>query len=176
MGRALEGPLSRGLFLAAAVLAVATQAVMTATFVHLSPDQAWPAATTSGWFLARGWVAQNLGTVLFAGGAASLLPPAALTVLAVVLVVRAARPVRPALPIALLAGAAPLLGLLLRPPALSYEGRVWRAAVLGAFSGRDPERVELRAAALEASTPGERRRAMGAWRVYGPLPPPEPPP
>jgi hypothetical protein len=176
VGRALEGPLSRGLFLAAAVFAVASHAVMTATFVHLSPDQAWPEATTSGWFLARGWVAQNLATVLSAGGPASLLPPAALTLLAVVLVARAARPVRPALPIAVLAGAAPLLALLLRPPALSYAGRVWRAAALGAFSGRDPERVELRAAALEASSPEERRRAMGAWRVYGPPPPSGPPP
>lgn len=171
-GRALETALSRGLFVAATVCAVGAHALLTSTFAHLSPDQAWPAATTSAWFLARGWVAQSLGTVFGLGGAAALVVPWAVALLAFALVVRAARPVQPAIPVAVLAGAAPLLVLLLRPPALSYEGRLWRAAVLGAFSGRDPARQELRATALEASTPQQQRRAMGMWRAYGPPPPP----
>ena len=175
-GRALESALSRGLFVAATVCAAGAHALMTSTFAHLSPDQAWPAVTTSAWFLARGWVAQSLGTVLGLGAAASLVLPWGAALFAFALVVRAARPVRPVVPVAVLAGAAPLLALLLRPPTLSYEGRLWRAAALGAFSGRDPERQELRATALEASTPEEQRRAMGMWRAYGPPPPPAPGP
>jgi hypothetical protein len=120
-------------------------------------------------------VAQSLGTVFGMGAAASLLLPWAAALAAFALVARAASPVRPALPVAILAGAAPLLLLLLRPPALSYEGRLWRAAALGAFSGRDPAREELRAAALDAATPAEQRRAMGMWRAYGPAPPPPAP-
>ncbi len=176
IGRALESALSRGLFLAATVCAVAAHALMSSTFPHLSPDQAWPAVSTSAWFLARGWVAQNLGTVLGVGGSASLVLPWTAALGALVLVGRAARPVRPAVAVALLAGAAPLVALLLRPPALSYEGRLWRASVFGAFSGRDPRRLELRATVMEAATPEESRRAAGMWRVYGPPPPPEPAP
>ncbi len=176
VGRALETPLSRGLYLAASVWAVAGHAVLCATFVHLSPDQAWPAATTSAWFLARGWIAQSLATVVGAGGPVSLVAPAAATLLSVALVARAARPVRPGIPVAVLLGAAPLLVLLIRPPALSYGGRLWRAAVFGAFSGKDPGRQELRATAREASTPSERLRAMAVWRVYGAPTPPAPSP
>jgi hypothetical protein len=168
VGRGLETPLSRGIFFAATVAAVGSHALLTATFAHLSPDQAWPAATTSAWFLARGWIAQSLASIAGAGGVASLVLPVLLTLLAVSLVARAARPMRPALPIAALLGLAPLLVLLARPPGLSFHGRLWRAAVFGAFSGRDPERLELREAALGASTEAERRRAFAMWRVYGP--------
>jgi hypothetical protein len=168
IGRVLESPLSRGLFLAAAVFSVAGHGLLTSTFVHLPPDQSWPAATTAFWFLARGWVAPNLATMLGAGAAVSLLAPAAATVLALVAVARAARPVRPAASVAVLLGLAPLVVLLLRPPELSYQGRLWRAAFLGAFSDRDPRREELRAVALEAVTPDDRRRAMGVWRGFGP--------
>jgi hypothetical protein len=176
VGRGLESPLSRGLFFAAAVAAVGGHFLLTATFVHLSPDQAWPAVTTSAWFLARGWIAQSLATVLGAGGTLSLALPALLTLLALGLVASAARPLRPAAPVAGLLGVLPLLVFLARPPALSFHGRLWRAAVFGAFSGRDPERRELRAAALEASTDPEKRRAMAMWRVYGPGDPgPSPP-
>ena len=70
---ALETPLSRGLFLAAAVFSVAGHALLTASFVHFPLEMPWPAATGSLWFLARGWVAPNLGTLLGAGPALSLL-------------------------------------------------------------------------------------------------------
>jgi hypothetical protein len=165
--RALATPLSRGLFLAAALYSVATHFLLAATFPHLPLDQAWPAATTSAWFLARGWAAQSLATVYGAGAAASLVMPALCEAAAIALAARAAAPVRPAAPIALLLGAAPLAALLLRPPELSYRGRLWRASALGAFSGRDPARRELRSVVLDARTPEEMRRAAATWRVYG---------
>ena len=171
IARALEGPLSRGLFLAATVFSVAAHFLLTATWVHLPPDLVWPAATSAPWFLQRGWIARNLAALFGASGALTLLLPALLTALAVLSVARASRPTRPALPVALLVGLAPLAALLVRPPELSYPGRLWRAAQLGAFSGRDPRREELRAVALDAATPEDRRRAMTMWRVFGPPPP-----
>lgn len=176
IGWALETPLSRGLFLAAAVFSVASHAILTATWAHHPPSLSWPVATASAWYLARGWIAQNLGTILGLAPPVALWLPVLVTGAVTIVVARAARPVRPGVAVAILAGAAPLCALLLRPPALSYEGRLWRAAALGAFSGRDPQREELRATAMEAATPEERRLAMGLWRVYGPPPPPEPSP
>ncbi len=168
IARALDGALSRALFLAAAAFSIAAHFLLTATWVHLPPELAWPAATSAAWFLAHGWVAQNLATIFGAAGVVTLAPPALLTIVAVAAAARAARPTRPALPVALLIGLAPLVALLLRPPALSYSGRLWRAAQLGVFSGRDPRREELRSVALEAATPEERRRAIAFWRAFGP--------
>jgi phytoene/squalene synthetase len=113
-------------------------------------------------------VAPNLGTLLGVAPALSLLPPAALTVWALYAACRAAAPVRPALSVAVLLGVAPLLFLMLRPPEPPYFARLWRAGVLGAYSGRDDQRQELSAVALEASTPEERRMALGVWRRLGP--------
>ena len=171
IGRGLDSPISRGLFFAAAVAAVASHFVLTSTFAHLSPDQTWPAATTSAWFVARGWVAQSLATVAGAGGALSLALPGLVTLLAVVLTGAAARPLRPGPAVATFLGLAPVVALLARPPALSFNGRLWRAAVYGSFSGRDPLRQELRDAALTAATDPEKRRALAMWRIYGPPPP-----
>ncbi len=165
---ALDTPLSRGLFLTATVFSVAGHALLTAAWVHFPREIPWPAVSGSLWFLSRGWVAQNLGSMLGAGPALSLLPPAALTVLAVWQVGRAASPTRPSMPLASLIGIAPLVALMLRPPEPPYYGRLWRAGVLGAFSGRDGERRELRAVALEASTPDEKLLAVRVWRWLGP--------
>ena len=165
---ALETPLSRGLFLAATVFSVASHALLTAAWVHFPREIPWPAATGSAWFLARGWVAPNLGSLLGAGPALSLLAPAALTVFAVWQTARAASPTRPSVAIAALIGIAPLAALMLRPPEVPYFGRLWRAGVLGAYSGRDDARRELGAVVLEASTPEEKRLALRMWRWLGP--------
>jgi hypothetical protein len=132
----------------------------------------WPAATGSLWFLERGWVAPNVGALLGAPPLASLLPAVAITIWAAVEVFRAARPVRPAMTVAVLLGLAPLAALALRPPQPPYFGRLWRAGVYGAFSGRDPARDELRAVASEAATPEEQRLAVRVWRWLGPHPEP----
>jgi hypothetical protein len=168
IARALDGPLSRGLFVAAAVFSVASHFLLTAAWPHFPLEMPWPAATGSWWFLARGWVAPNLLTLAGAGPAVALLPPLVITLWALFTACRGASPVRPALPVALLVGVAPLVVLLLRPPEPPYFGRLWRAGVLGAFSGRDDGRQELGAVVLEADTPEEKRMALGVWRRLGP--------
>jgi hypothetical protein len=162
-GRALVSPLSRSLFAAAAVFSAAAHFLLTASWPHFPLDVAWPPATGSLWFLQRGWAAPNLLASLHW---ASLLPPAALTVAAGFLALRA-RPLSGRALIAVAAGLLLLAATLLRPPALSYGARLWRAAIYGAYSGLDPEREELRSVARSASTPLEKGQAQGAWRLYG---------
>jgi hypothetical protein len=167
---ALRTPLSKGLFLAATVFSAATHLLETFSWPHFPVELVWPPATASAWFLARGWVAPNLGTIAGAGGAVSLLPPIAAAAFAFLVLVRAAKPLAPAAPVGFLLGIAPLAVLCVFPPAPAYTARLWRSAVFGAYSGRDPERVELRQVVDAASTPRERQQALGTWRVYGPRP------
>ena len=164
---ALATPLSRGLFAVAVSFAVVTHLVLTASWPYFPLELPWPPATGSLWFLSRGWFAHNVMAGL---GGASLLLPAAAAVVAGGLALRAAGPLVPpaavALAAALLAFAAPLASAP-RPP---YVGRLWRAAIFGAYSGLDPRREELRRVVLEAATPEEQRQARGAWRLYGARP------
>lgn len=165
---ALATPLSRGLFAVAALFSVTAHLVMTASWPHFPLDLPWPPATGSVWFLSHRWFA---GNALSSGlGGISLLLPAALAAMAGGLALRAAGPLVPpcaaALAAALLLFTAPLAW----PPRPPYVARLWRAAIFGAYSGRDPRREELRRVVLEAATPLERRQATGAWRVYGPKP------
>jgi hypothetical protein len=168
IARGLATPLSRGLFVAAAAFSVAAHFVLTASFAHSPVELAWPASSGALWFLARGWAAQSLGGVLGLGTLGSLAVPFAATLLACVPAIRAARPTAPSPAVASLAGGAAFLLLLALAPEPEYAGRLWRAGMLGAFSGRDPQRTELAAVVAEASTPQERRRAATAWRMWGP--------
>ncbi len=170
IARALETPLSRGLFVAAAGFSVASHFLLTASWVHFPKEMPWPAATGSLWFLAHGWVAGNLASALGAAPALSLVLPAVVTALAFAGASRAARPTRPAASVALLLGVAPLAAMLLRPPEPPYFGRLWRAGVLGAFSGRDDGRQELGAVVIEASTAEDKSMAIRMWRWLGPRP------
>lgn len=174
VGRALATPLSRGLFAAAAVFSIANHFLLTASFPYFPYDLPWPAATGSEWFLARGWVAPSLLPESFGGGLAALALAGMAFLLPLIFSLRAASPMLPREAVAVLLGLAPLAILLLRPPGIPFEGRLWRAAIFGAYSGRDPQREELRGVALSAATPSERRQAMGAWRLYGPRPGPSP--
>jgi hypothetical protein len=168
IGRALGGPLSRGLFLAAAVYSVATHVLATSSWAHFPMELPWPAATGSLWFLERGWVAPNLASSAGAPPALALGIPFGVALALLVLVCRGVRPAKPAAPVAAMLGAAPLIALLLAPPEPPFAGRLWRASMLGAFSARDPDREELRRVLFEAKTPEEQSRAAWAWRVYGP--------
>lgn len=168
IARALATPLSRGLFAAAAAFSIAAHFALTASFPHFPLEIAWPASAGSLWFVVRGWAAQSLGTVVGLSPAASLGLPLVLTMAAAIPAIRAARPASPSPAVASLAGTAAFLLLLTLAPEPPYAGRLWRAGMLGAFSGRDPERSELAAAVKEAETPAERRRAALAWRMWGP--------
>ena len=167
IGHALWTPLSRGLFASAVVWSAAAHLLLTSSWPYFPDDVPWPMATGSAWFLSRGWIAPSLLQHL-PGGSLVALTLAVLAVAApLALSLRCALPMSPRPALAALLGVAPLAVLLMRPPALAYGGRLWRASIYGAYSGRDPDRRELRGVALSASTPEERRMAMGAWRAYG---------
>jgi hypothetical protein len=168
IGRALATPLSRGLFVLCAVFAIGMHFLLTASFPHFPLEAEWPASAASLWFLVRGWAAQSVGTAFGLSPVASLAIPFAATLLAAVPAIRAARPTAPASSVSALAGAAAFLLVVALAPEPPYTGRLWRAGMLGAFSGRDPARAELSAAVAEAQTPRERRRAAIAWRMWGP--------
>lgn len=165
----LDSALSRGLFVAATAFSIAQHFLLTATYPHLGLEFPWPAATASLWFLERGFVAPNLGTLAGAGPLGSLLPPMAATLAATLLATRFARPMSPRVSWALSIGLAPLAVLLMRPPPVSFETRLLRAGVIHDFSGLDPEAKELqtvkREATREATTPEDRRRAERAVRA-----------
>jgi hypothetical protein len=166
--RGLFSPLSRGLFMAALVASVGAHLLLTSAWPHFPLELAWPAVTGSLWFLSRGWVAPNLLSALGAPAAVALALPFVVLLGVVLLVLREAPPAVPRPWVGALLGIAPLLLLLLRPPEPDYMGRLWRASVLGAFSGKDPGRAELRRVVAEASSAQERRLAARAWRAYGP--------
>jgi len=159
---ALDSPVSRLLFAGAATFSVAVHALAASTWPHFPLNVPWPPATGSAWFLAKGWMAPGLLSD-GAGLAVALLVP-----LAVLAAALAEMPLPPGRwLVAFGAGLALLTMTLVRPPEISYGGRLWRAAVFGRFSGRDPERVELRRVMAEASTPSEKKRAAEAWRLFG---------
>jgi hypothetical protein len=164
---ALRTPLSRGLFVAATAFSVATHLLETFSWPHFPEDVRWP-PTASAWFLARGWVAPNLGTLAGIGPLVSLLLPVAAVAMALLVSVRMARPLAPPARVALVLGMTPLVLLCLFPPPATYTARLWRSAVYGAYSGLDPARTELSRVVEAAATPAERRQALGTWRVYGP--------
>jgi hypothetical protein len=166
--RALESPLSRGLFAAAAVFSVANHLVLTVTWPHFPVNVPWPAATASRWFLQRGWVAPSLLPDSPAGKIAAALIALGVVAAAMTLAIAAAGLLWPRPLFAAALGLLPVVFLLARPPELTYGGRLWRAAVFGKYSGLDPAREEIRRVAATASTPSEKQRAEDAWRLFGP--------
>ena len=168
IGRALAAPLSRGLFAAAVLFSAANHWLLTSSWPYFPENLPFPAAAGSSWFLRRGWIAPGLLNGSIGGGIAALAVSLLAFALPLALAVRAAGPLSPRPALCALIGLAPLVALLLRPPDLDYPGQLWRAAIYGAYSGRDAGREELRRVALSALTPDQQRQAMGAWRAYGP--------
>ncbi len=164
VARGLTTPFSRGLFAMAVTFSVANTFLLTASWPHYWPELPWPAATGSFWFLERRWIAPNLLSRL---GWVSLLPAAAVSSAAGVLTLKGARPLSPRAAVAVPAGLVLFAATVLRPPQPDFESRLLRAAIYGAYSGQDPERVELQRAMATAASPAERRRAAAAWRLYG---------
>jgi hypothetical protein len=165
---ALGSSLSRGFFAAAVVFSVGANVLATLSWPNFPLDFSFPPATASAWFLARGWVAPNVGSALGLSPAAALLFPLAAAALALIAALAAARPISPGAPVALILGAIPLAIGLLRPPDLSYPARLLRAAIYGDYSGRDAGRAELARVVEAAATPVERRQAQAAWTSSGP--------
>ena len=167
LARALDSPLSRWGFAAATVFAVAAHTLLGSTWVFLPADVSWPARNAALWFVAKGWAAP----AVFGGSPGWALAAVILAAVAVAAAVGAAV-ASAGLPRgrASLAGAAGLAAFavfLAASPPLDFSGRLWRAETLGRLSGRDPGMEELRAVALSATTPEEKRRAAREWRQYG---------
>ncbi len=171
IGRGLDTPLARGLFLAAVVFSVAQHLLLTLTWPSFPPDVPGPVSAGSRWFLERGWVAAHLGPAGPAGDVFSVLLMLAVLVAALAACVRPAEPMTPRPLPSLLLGLVPLAVLLARPAELGFSARLWRAAIYGKFSGHDPTREELRRVAATASAPEERRKAANVWKAYGAGPP-----
>ena len=166
--RALESPLSRRLFAAAAVFSVANFCVLALTWPHFPTNVPWPAGTGSAWFLARGWVAPSLLPATTAGRLGAIAVGAAVALAGLIPALREPGP-GPQRSLAWAAlGLAPLALLLARPPELTFGGRLWRASVFGKYSGLDPSREELRRVIATASSPSEKQRSEDAWRLFGP--------
>lgn len=168
VSRALDSPLSRGLFAAAVVFSVGNHCLLTLTWPHFPANVPWPAGTASWWFLERGWVAPNLLPATPAGKLAAVLVALGVAAAAVALAASAARPLSPRVGWAAALGLFPLVLLLARPPVLTYGGRLWRAAVFGKYSGLDPRREQMSRVSATAVTPSEKQRAEDAWRLFGP--------
>lgn len=162
---ALESPLSRGLFAIAASVSAALHFLLTASWPNFPASFGWPPANGSVWFLAHGWVAPNL---LGAAGAPSLLIPAAVFATCGALAVRAGRPMTPSPALGAAAALVFSVAVLARPTTLPFGARLWRAAVFGAYSGRDPERRQLSEVARSATDAREVAQAQDAWRLFGP--------
>jgi hypothetical protein len=165
---ALGSSLSRGFFAAAVVFSAGVHVLATLSWPNFPLDFSFPPASASAWFLARGWIAPNLGSAAGLAPALALSVPLAAAAAAVVFALAAARPISPAAPLAAILGALPLAIALLRPPGLSYPARLLRAAIYGDYSGRDAGRAELRTVVGSAATPLERRQAEAAWSSSGP--------
>ncbi|HEX9149725.1 MAG TPA: hypothetical protein VF958_11245, partial [Thermoanaerobaculia bacterium] len=75
---ALATPLSRGLFAAAVVFAVGVHLLATSSWPNFPLDFTFPPASGSAWFLARGWVAPNIGAGVGLPAAISLGIPLAI--------------------------------------------------------------------------------------------------
>jgi hypothetical protein len=165
---ALATPLSRGLFAAAAVFSGGAHLLTTLSWPNFPLDLWFPPANGSLWFLARGWIAPNLATSAGLPPVVSVGLPLAIALFAIRVAVAAARPLEPGAPVAVLLGVGALAVMLSRPPALSYAAELLRAAIYGDYSGRDPDRRELKRVVDAASTEVEKRQAAIAWSSSGP--------
>ncbi len=124
--RALETPLSRGLFLAAAAFSVALHTFASLSFAHYPNAIRWPVAAVSAWLLVRGAVAPNLG--LFAGLSPwlSLLPAVVAVGAAFVVAVRRFPRTRPGVGMACALGVGALVAVLFLPAPVWPSDSVWR--------------------------------------------------
>ena len=163
MKHALETPLSRGLFAAAAVFSAAVHTLMSLSWPYFPDDLSWPAANGSAWFVARGWISPGL-----LPGILSLPLAFALCGAALYASLRAARVTVPSRALAAAAGVLLFAASLALLPGPAYGGRLFRSAMYGVFSGLDPSREELKAVVQSATTDAEKRHAASAWRRFGP--------
>jgi hypothetical protein len=124
--RALETPLSRGLFLAAAAFSVALHTLASLSYAHYPNAIGWPVAAVSAWLLARGAVAPNLGLLIGLSPWLSLLPAVAAVVTAFAVAVARFPRTRPGLGMVCALGVGTLVAVLFVPAPVWPSDSVWR--------------------------------------------------
>jgi hypothetical protein len=125
---ALKGPVSRGLFLVAVAFSLSHFVLLTAAYPHSPLMMPWPAATVGVWFLSRGVVAPNLGSLAGLPPLLSLLP-AVLTAAAALAFALAGFGTRPRQGIAAALGLLAFLSTLLLPLTVYRAEVAWRAGM-----------------------------------------------
>ncbi len=164
---ALGTPRSRWAFAAAIGFSIGVQAVSGATWPYFPLELPWTPATGSGWFLARGWIAQAMPPLTALPG---LIAAAASTGWVVVALSLGER--RPgtipgsAMAAGLLAFAATLVAM----PPPPFSGRLWRAETFAKYSGKARALEDLRRELSTATTPAEKRHAARIREIWR-LPP-----
>jgi hypothetical protein len=124
--RALETPLSRGLFLTAAAFSVVLHTLASLSYAHYPNAIGWPVAAVSAWLLARGAVAPNLGLWLGLSPWLSLLPAVVLVGAACVAAARLFPRTRPAVGMACALGVGALVAVLFLPARVWPTDAAWR--------------------------------------------------
>jgi hypothetical protein len=127
--RALETPLSRGLFLAAAAFSVALHTLASLSFAHYPNAIGWPVAAVSAWLLARGAVAPNLGLLAGLSPWLSLLPAVVAVAAPLVVAVRRFPRTRPGVGMACALGVSALVAVLFLPAPVWPSDSVWRESM-----------------------------------------------
>lgn len=124
--RALETPLSRGLFLAAAAYSIALHTFASLSYAHYPNAIGWPVAAVSAWLLARGAVAPNLGLWLGLSPWLSLLPAVVLVATAYAVAARLFPRTRPAVGMACTLGVGAFVAVLFLPARVWPADSAWR--------------------------------------------------
>ena len=133
--RALETPLSRGLFLAAAAYSIALHTFATLSYAHYPNAIDWPVAAVSAWLIARGAVAPNLGLWLGFSPWLSLLPAVVLVTTAYAVAARLFPRTRPAVEVACALGVGALVAVLFLPARVWPTDSAWRQRMAADLGG-----------------------------------------
>jgi hypothetical protein len=133
--RALETPLSRGLFLVAATYSIALHTFASLSYAHYPNAIGWPVAAVSAWLLARGAVAPNIGLWLGLSPWLSLLPAVVLVGAASAVAVRLLPRTRPGVGMACALGVGALVAALFLPAHVWPADSAWRQRMAADLRG-----------------------------------------
>jgi hypothetical protein len=133
--RALETPLSRGLFLAAAAYSIALHTFASLSYAHFPNAIGWPVAAVSAWLLAQGAVASNLGLSVGLSPWLSVLPAVVLVATAFAVATRLFPRTRPGVGIVWALGVGALVAALFLPARVWPTDSAWRQLMAADLRG-----------------------------------------
>ncbi len=133
--RALETPLSRGLFLAAAAYSVALHTLASLSYAHYPNAIGWPVAAVSAWLLARGAIAPNLGLSIGLSPWLSLLPAVVVAATTFAVAIRGFPRTRPGVGMVCALGVGALVAALFLPARVWPTDSAWRQRMAADLRG-----------------------------------------